>query len=97
MPQFPGKSFKYRCPRDVYSFPSDDDDADGDDKDNAPCTDNNDDSDDLYNINTTTTALQELEKENYRFRSMSDFYDSIPGELITFNYNLQIPLSPLDH
>lgn len=35
---------------------------------------------DLFSLKSN--VLDELEKENYRFRSMSDFYDSIPGEPI---------------
>ena len=33
--------------------------------------------DDLFKLKTN--VLSDLEKENLRFRSMSDFYDSIPG------------------
>lgn len=40
-----------------------------------------DNDDDLFNAKTN--VLEEVEKENYRFRSMSDFYESIPGEPIT--------------
>lgn len=35
---------------------------------------------DLFSLKSN--VLDELEKENYRFRSMSDFYESIPGEPI---------------
>lgn len=35
---------------------------------------------DLFNLKSN--ILDDLEKENDRFRSMSDFYDSIPGETV---------------
>lgn len=48
-----------------------------------------------------SNVLEEVERENYRFRSMSDFYESIPGEVgdiypllylnpLYFNLELQI-------
>lgn len=42
------------------------------------CGSENEDDEDLFQLGTRDLA--ELEKENSRFRSMSDFYDSIPGE-----------------
>lgn len=53
--------------------------------------DDEDGEDDLFRIKSH--VLEEVEKENYRFRSMSDFYESIPGECGSLNLEISVALS----